>query len=159
LVIKTFGDYLPHTPAGVLGINRLVHFDAGSFEIRDAVGRALAPWEPWGEWAQSLEGHDRKTHGGMVALQMRQNIPPEGYRGYVRALVEPSNLIPNERGIYVDINHHYEILPKEDALGSKEVMAALEDQWQPAITHAAFIIDQLMKQVEEVRKAHAGASA
>jgi hypothetical protein len=159
LIIKAFGEYLPHTPVGVLGINRIVHFDAGSFEIRDAVGRAFAPWDTWGDWAPSFQGHDRKTHGGMIALQMRQGVPPGGYNGYVRALIGPSNVIPSDRGIYVDINHHYEIVARENAVGCAEVIAALEDQWHPATTHAAFIIDQVMKQVEKARNAHATATA
>ncbi|MDZ7762073.1 MAG: hypothetical protein U5L00_17705 [Desulfovermiculus sp.] len=46
-VLKTFTDFLSHTPVGTLGINRAVHFDAGSNEARIALGQKLAPWEAW----------------------------------------------------------------------------------------------------------------
>ncbi|MDZ7762529.1 MAG: hypothetical protein U5L00_20055 [Desulfovermiculus sp.] len=37
-VLKTFTDFLSQTPVGTLGINRAVHFDAGSNEARIALG-------------------------------------------------------------------------------------------------------------------------
>jgi hypothetical protein len=55
LVVRTFKEFLPHTPLAKLGINRVVHFDVGSVEARDRIGAMLAPKEPWGDWA-GLEG-------------------------------------------------------------------------------------------------------
>ena len=37
-----------------VGINYEAHFDAGSFQNRDAIGRRLAPPRAWGEWGKSI---------------------------------------------------------------------------------------------------------
>lgn len=151
LVLKTFGEFLEHSPAGALGINRIVHFDAGDPEVRVTIGRALAPWRPWGEWASSFEGRDPATQGGMLVLAMRQNYAVEGYKGHVRAEVQPSIMIPNQSGIYMHINHHYDFSDRDGGGGCSVVVAALEDRWTDAMSHAEFIIDQIMKLVEETR--------
>lgn len=48
-VCRLFGDILGETPIKAFGINRTIVFGVGSQDVRDKIGRKLAPWEPWGE--------------------------------------------------------------------------------------------------------------
>jgi hypothetical protein len=47
-ITKAFGEALPHTPVRQFGINHSVHFTVGTEEVRNAIGRILAPTQPWG---------------------------------------------------------------------------------------------------------------
>jgi len=53
-VVKTFKDYLSHTPISQIGINRRVHFSVENNANRDRIGKVLAPREPWGKWGGHL---------------------------------------------------------------------------------------------------------
>jgi hypothetical protein len=76
-VLKAF---LIHTPVHQLGINRTVHFSVGSFDVRDKIGRLLAPHEPWGEWGPKISGdpENPQVRGGMRSLLMSQ-LDPRGW--------------------------------------------------------------------------------
>ena len=54
LVMRIFGEQLPHTPISAMGINRNVQFLVGDFRERDRIGRRLAPTAAWASGAQSL---------------------------------------------------------------------------------------------------------
>jgi hypothetical protein len=107
VVLKSFKEFLNHTPIYQLGINRLVHFSVGSFDIRDRIGRLLAPHEPWGKWASRIAGDPDKPHirGGMRSLVMGQVDHGDGLQGSINAKVEPSVLLAD--GIYMDVNDHF----------------------------------------------------
>jgi len=151
-VLKTFTDFLNHTPVGILGINRVVHFDTGSNKARIALGQKLAPWEAWGEWANSFEGEDIEAQGGMVNLTMRQyRSQREGFKGYVQAKIQPSAQLSGNSGVFMDINNHYEVVRLEDAVGCLKVMDVLEEQWGQAMEHAESIINHIMNQIEELK--------
>jgi hypothetical protein len=81
LVVRTFREFLPHTPLAQLGINRQVHFDVGSFETRDRIGELLAPKTAWGDWAPDLSPDDKRSHGGMTSLTMVQKKVDDRARG------------------------------------------------------------------------------
>jgi len=107
LVVRVFGEHLFHTPVTAFGINRQLHFDVGSNESREHIGRALAPTEPWGEIADLL--HLNEEQNGMVSLVMRQNNPlGRSLGGQINIHVEPSNQIGDGKtGVYVEVNDHY----------------------------------------------------
>ncbi len=109
LVVRTFREYLPHTPIGMLGINRKVHFSVGSIEQRDRIGYKLAPPEAWGDWAADIRAAKGKFHGGVRSLVMRQDMVDDRPAGYVQASVEPSVKIRNEMGMYIQVNDHYQV--------------------------------------------------
>jgi hypothetical protein len=68
LVVRTFKEFLPHTPLGKLGINRTVHFSVGSQDNRDRIARMLAPRDPWGEWRPLIDQGEGEKHGGLLSL-------------------------------------------------------------------------------------------
>lgn len=142
-VIRTFKEFLPHTPIEALGIDRYVHFRAPDAAARERIGRMLAPVEPWGECAELLQlGADQN---GMVSLSMRQSRPegrPPG--GQINVKVEPSILIGDGRlGIYVQINDYYAINTAA-ADGRAELLGFLEDGFESSVRRADGIVDHVM---------------
>jgi hypothetical protein len=97
LLSRIFGDLLPHTPVGQLGINRYVHFSVGSFEERDRIARMLAPREPWGTWGQELQSEDQTRAGGLLSMTMIQQNVRDREAGRVQVKVEPSSIIGQGR--------------------------------------------------------------
>jgi hypothetical protein len=73
--IKCF-QYLPETPIRAVGINRDIHFDAGSSYALDRIGDALAPKEIWGDFVR----HGDKKVGGLRSLTMEQATSVDGRR-------------------------------------------------------------------------------
>jgi len=146
LVVRTFKEFLSHTPIKKMGINREIHFSTPSEEVRNAVGARLAPHEPWGEWAEHIEKRDGKIHGGMRTLVMEQSVRDDGLPGYIRTKVEPSNRITN--GIFMQVNDHYQVENLEDPIGSGELIDNLESSFERSITRSEWIADQVMHLVE-----------
>ena len=53
-VLKTFGQFLMHTPIQLVGINYIAEIECPSVEVRDAFGKRLAPKEAWGAWGKMI---------------------------------------------------------------------------------------------------------
>ena len=141
LVVRTFREYLHHTPLNALGINRNVHFNVRTLEDRDRIGRTLAPVEPWGEWAEEL-GLDG-MYGGMTSLTMTQVDPdgrPKG--GRINVKVEPSARIGDGRtGVYVNVNDHYAL---DSARPAEAVIEMLEKHFDESVQRSNRLIDHVM---------------
>ncbi len=144
--VSIFRQLLSHTPIQMLGINRLVHFDAGSFDQRNLLGRKLAPVEPWGEWAKELDGISPEEYGGLNSMTMRQNKVPDRKKGSINAKIEPSTRILNGvSGVFMQINDHYELDTSSDPNGCDEIITVLEKQFDLSIKRSEWIINQIMK--------------
>ena len=143
LVVRTFREFLGHTPIGMLGINREVHFSVGDEETKDRIGNLLAPKEPWGEWGPQIAGGKYpEKHGGMRGLVMEQRELEDRFRGHIQARVAPSTKV--KAGIYMHINDHYEAEAPDDVVGCDEVVSILERQFDVSIRRSEWIIDQIM---------------
>src|ERR1700677_1725949 len=103
LASRIFGDLLPHTPIGQLGINRSVHFNAGTQTERNRIGRLLAPLEPWGSWgAEMIDTETVESNCGLRALTIIQQGRKDRKFGHIQTTVEPSLIISQGRtGIYM----------------------------------------------------------
>jgi hypothetical protein len=155
LVLRTFREYLTHTPVTKIGINRTVHFNVASFEERDRIGNLLAPKVPWGDWARDLAGEPgkRETVGGLRTMTMMQTARKDGHRGTISARVEPS-VFPSliERGIFMEINDHYELGDPATVQGSDAAINILESEWERSIERSEWIIEQIMVLRDEKTK-------
>lgn len=150
LVVRTFGEALPHTPISQVGINRRAHFSVGDEETRNRIGQMLAPQEVWGEWAGSIAGKNPGKHGGMISITMSQVDLDDREAGCIRAKVEPSPLIKSRAGIFVDVNDHYEISDKSSLDGATRITGILERQFDVSMQRSEWIIDQIMALKEKV---------
>ena len=144
LVVRTFQEYLPHTPIGMLGINRDMDFSVGSIEARDRIGFMLAPPNVWGEWAPYIRAAEGKSHGGMMSVEMRQSLVEDRPGGHIQAIVQPSTKIKNQTDIYVRVNDHYEIDDPGKALGCEEVIGYLATKFDDSKRRSEWIIDRVM---------------
>jgi hypothetical protein len=146
LVVRLFKEAAPDSPLAMLGINRDVHFKVASTDIRDRIGKALAPWDVWGDWAQKLEGTDAKKHGGLTNLQMVQRDLDDGRpSGHVQVTVQPSVRVKLPAvGIYVQVNDHYEIADTSKPKDSQEVVEFLAANFDKAVERADALIERVM---------------
>jgi len=149
-VVKAFKECLNHTPIGMMGINRSVHFSVSDENTRNRIGKKLAPQEPWGEWAAAIEGKSIEKRGGMTSLVMEQRELDDRKKGHIRAKLEPSTEIKNYSGIFMEINDHYESENPLQSQGSEEMIAILEQQFEISIKRSEWIIDQIMSLKEQI---------
>jgi hypothetical protein len=146
--VKCF-QFLPETPINALGINREVHFDAGSPSAWDAIGDVLAPKEFWGDFVRA---GDRKL-GGLRSLTMEQAfVSPQGRRqrldgkeGSIQVRVEPSVPVPN--GVFVAVNDHYEPLATDGLSNGRLASELVASRWDASIQYAESLIDRVMRLV------------
>ncbi len=141
-VVKTFKDYLNHTPLSKIGINRIVHFSAKNEANRDRIGKLLAPREPWGKWGQHIDAGEGEEHGGMTNLTMEIRKLDDRGKGFVRITVQPSSKV--DAGIFIDINDHYELSGTDDNLGSDKIIDLLINRFDASIDNSEKIINQIM---------------
>lgn len=145
LVVRIFKEFLSHTPLTKMGINMQVHFDVGSFEVRERIGEQLAPKKPWGQWGPLLSAGKAQKHGGMNSLTMQQKTVDDRVAGYVQATVEPSTRIGRGvSGIYMHLNDHYETEKPDEVTGSQEIIDILENRFHASLQNSEWIIDQIM---------------
>ena len=147
LVGAVFGDLLPHTPVSKLGINLVVHFDAGSQDKRNEIGARLAPPAPWGEWGKLVSSGEGTTRGGMQSLTMIQKNMSDRSAGWVQAKIEPSVRIRGGlTGIYMEVNDHYDLLGT-DAQEARAMVTILRDKFDSSVKNSEKIVDQIMSMV------------
>lgn len=143
-ILKTFGEFLFHTPIRALGINFIVHFDCGSFEAREEFALELAPRAPWGAWGDQIQGAiDGPGHGGLNSIAMKQSTRPDGREGYLVVTLQPSVRVPGGRGIFMMINDHYSFEQAEEK-DSSLAMEVLELGWEKSLQYSQFIINSVM---------------
>lgn len=148
IVVQIFKDLLPHTPISAFGINYGEHWRTETPQQRLALGRALAPLEPWGEWGATFDDDDPQMVGGMSALVMKKPFSPKGtgeniLTGYRRAEISPSTEIPDQlRAVLVGTNHHREFVV-DTARGALPAIELAIEEFDGAIMAAKKIIQQI----------------
>lgn len=141
-VLKTFGEFLIHTPVWAMGINKRVEFDAGSFEQRNKIGHTLAPPQAWGEWSSKLDSINEKGSGGLVSITMRQSVADDREAGYIQTKVEPVK--KSQSGVMVEVNDHYAVERLEDVEGCDYIVGMLRDNFDNSLSESCWIVDQVM---------------
>lgn len=145
LTIRTFAEFLPHTPLRQLGINRQVHFQVKSHDARDAIGHRLAPPDAWGDWTDGIMAKSNHKRGGMTSLTMQQEVFSDDRSGHIATTVQPSTLIPQGLGVFVQVNDHYDATKSGAPDGTLEIMALLKGRFESSLANSDAIIDQVMK--------------
>jgi hypothetical protein len=103
---------LPETPVNALGINREIHFSAGSSAMLQKVGDTVAPKDFW----MPLLMKGEQSFGGLRSLIMEQAIVENGVKlrvdgrpGHVQFKVEPSVRSDVPFGVFAQINDHFDL--------------------------------------------------
>lgn len=101
LVLKAFGEILPHTPVRQMGINRSYEVKCTSESARSQLGMKLAPLGPWGAWGEEIaKAMSGSIHGGMTRIQMLQLPRPDGLDGHIQADVHPN--LTDRTGVFLE---------------------------------------------------------
>lgn len=153
-VVRTFGEFLIHTPVNAMGINRQAHFRVGSEEVRNTIGKILAPHEPWGEWGQKIEGGPGVERGGMLSLTMVQNKLEHRDNGKIMVKIEPSRKLENaDDGIFMEVNDHYAVADAEKSIGCEEMIEILAADFDRSQEMSDTIINGIMDMSKNVSSA------
>jgi hypothetical protein len=142
VISKAFRECLPHTPIRAFGINCSIHFSVGSEPTRNAIGRKLAPLEPWGDWGAEIAKGSGGLRGGMLNLSMFEQEIVDKFRRKITAWVQPSMLMPHDLGVFVAVNDHYE--PIEPPLTADVLLEMLEGSFEPSLEKSRWIIEKVM---------------
>lgn len=138
-----FGKRLPHTPIVQAGINYSGHFAVASPEQRHALGRHLAPIEPWGEWGKELEGSKEIKPGGLRSITMLQPQLPDRQKGHRQVQLEPSvraDIVNPEVGVYMSVNDHYEIAEPGKVVDATECASWVVKNLETSVETAKTIV-------------------
>lgn len=145
--VKCF-QALPETPINAVGLNRDIHFPAGSERAWDHVGDVLAPKDFWADFVKK----DKKKAGGLRSLVMEQSIMKDGRRarldgsfGWIQVKVEPSvnSEIPN--GVFVEVNDHYDMVLGGRSSDGKSVAELVAQRWDDSIRTSEGLVDRIME--------------
>ncbi len=145
-VLKTFQDYLNHTPVHSMGINRQAHYKLPSHEHQMRLGRAMAPLEPWSDWGQEIDKSEEP--GGLLSLTMHEPRTDRP-KGFLRVTIQPSSSIPRKTGVYFAVNDHYEIASRENLTGCEEIMELLDANFEKSVERAERILDRVLTKAEK----------
>lgn len=142
---------LPETPVRAVGINREIHFPAGSLGKVHLIGDTLAPKAFWGEWIS--EGEERI--GGLRSLVMEQGVVREGRKlrkdgraGHIQFKVEPSVRADVPYGVYSHVNDHFDLTHKGEPSDGRAAAELVAEVWDDSIERAELWFDQLMSIVD-----------
>jgi hypothetical protein len=134
---------LPETPINALGINREIHFPAGSSEAWHRIGDALTPKAFWGD----LMNRDAERIGGLRSLIMEQSVSKDGIKtrvdgrpGHVQFRVEPSLRRDLTFGVFTQLNDHYD-LPSSDGRTASDLVTEV---WESAMARSELWFDRIM---------------
>lgn len=123
---------LEHTPVVAFGFNRNVHYKMPDEESWHHLGDALVPKSNW----------DALIYGrvGMQSVSVLSG-PRERLPGRTRTTVEPSVRI--HPGVYIGVNDHYDVLPREDREVSSAVWSStkISNIWADSMDLMNNIVD------------------
>ena len=144
-----FLENLSHTPVKVASINYSCHFAANSVAQRHALGRKLAPIEPWGSWGQSLDEPKLYEKGGLRSLTMSREWDPEQLQKRARVVqIEPSvraDIVNRAVGVYMLINDQFELLDEMDTVTPEKCVNWLFETFDEFITFAKSTVNELQE--------------
>lgn len=154
LVLKLLNDVSPSSTVLKFGINMVCHYKFPSVAERDAFASRLVPpraWGPFGAIVEKSFDEDSDRHGGVMKVQMRQARPPDRSAGWIDVTLEPSQLIPNNQGVAISLNDHYELsiervaeLRGSTRASSEELLGLLESNFDASVNRSFEICDGLI---------------
>jgi hypothetical protein len=133
LVAGAFG-VLSHTPISAMGLNRSTHHEMPTADAWNELGHRLLPKAPW-------EGVLASPGTRSIMVEGRR---PDNRQGFIRAIFEPSNVVP--QGVFQMVNDHYQFSsgdPKTNIRAS-EAIQVLAEAWEESLNRAQAIADHIL---------------
>ena len=145
LVVKTFGDFLFHSPLSMVGINKEAHYSVPSLDALDKLGFLLAPKEPWGKWGSDIGTGDGLKHGGMSQITMEKRELEDRDYGHIKISVEKSGRL--DCGVLMKSNDHFEIREHDKLTGCDEVLNFLSGHFDESMTNVDSVFNHIMSNI------------
>lgn len=138
LVLGVF-RLLSHTPIHKLGINMQLHYRVDTIDRWHEIGHLLAPKKIW---------EDILGKPGLASIVMQDDARGNGYRGFTRVQVEPSQKI--KPGLFMLINDHYEVDPQVTSTGADLLLGVVGEQYEWSLKRGEEICKKLMEATYEL---------
>ena len=149
IVVRIFKEFLPETPIRSFGINAHTLLDVGGWEVRDRMGRTLAPIEPWGEWGAGFPSSDPERNGGMTDLVMKQSSMGDREDGFLQARISPFEL----EKVKLDVNNHFDFgsqWESEERKTGNDAVELLSERFDSSLGQIDFVIQQVLNLAKNV---------
>jgi len=138
-----------------IGVNVNAYYMLDNYEMRDRLGRKLAPIDAWGKWGEQLKKAqalppDDPGHSGMMSIVMRLPMPDDRISGHIDVRVEPSSRLKSPE-VFIAINDHYGISPDAGKASSSDPLAlleVLETRFDSSVQRAEEIMSSLLEQAK-----------
>jgi hypothetical protein len=132
---------LEHTPVGLLGLNRMMHYQVDSEEQWHVIGDTLAPKGIW-------EGIVDEPGMRGVELEAR---PRTELAEHFHITIKPSGRV-KPHGVYFNFNEQHNVSSLDEGLHEAEAPAAhfsnlIEEQWSEARQHFASVTEKLLERM------------
>lgn len=159
LALRCIRELAPTSTIQMLGINVTSFYKFTDLNVRDKVGRALAPPSNWGVWGKEIEDSQSSyspsdsRHGGLIKISMRQGVTDDRPAGYIDVHLESAVRQQNEKtdiGIQIMVNDHYQVNQEgENGEDSSRVVTAklldiLEANFDTSIERAITISNDVI---------------
>ena len=132
-----------------IGINTNATWQLDSHEVRDRLGRLLAPIDTWGRWSEELKQADRygprdPRHPGVAMISMRLPIREDRKAGWIEVRVGPGMSAAPE--IVISTNDHYALPDDEKEPDPLALLAIVETRFDVSIKRAEEIAASILEQ-------------
>lgn len=154
LVLRLMHEVAPASTVLKFGINLTSHYRFVSIPDRDKFASRLVPPAGWGKFGQRVEATfslEGRKHGGLTIVTLRDANPPDRSGGWIDVNVQPSPLVPNDLGVAVGINDHFELSAEEvdrfmaqDRAVSEHLLGMLEKSFDASLQRSFEIADSVM---------------
>ena len=131
LIISIF-ELLKETPISAIGINHLCHYSLKTFEEYRNFGYWFSPVKEFSEVM-----HEPK----MLSVQYVESNSDDN--GSLKLSITPSDLIPDNKSVLINCNHHFQITKKD----AKGMLAVLINNWDDSFMKTDKLIDLLWSKV------------
>jgi hypothetical protein len=157
-VMRALADADPKAVVLQLGINYTAHYDMGTIELRNQLGKKIAPAAAWGTWGdeinKSMEGKLTGTYlqGGVISMTMKLPFHRDAVNGFRSISIQPSEL--RAAAVMFSSNHHHQTaLPLNveasrekisDEESTKLLLTDLSKHFEDSIEAAGIIFQEVL---------------
>ena len=132
-----------------VGINREVHFSAGSEAAADRIGDTLAPKDFWGDFVRNdgkKTGGLQDSHYGAIRDRRATKVGLDGKPGQIQVKIDAPLRVDIPYPISVQVNDHYDLANGPDKLSDGRTVAELvTENFKSSVANSERLIDHIME--------------
>ena len=134
-----------------VGINTNATWRLDDFDVRDKLGRQLAPIDAWGRWSEDLKraaefGPRDRRHPGVASITMRLPLSDDRKAGWIDVRVGPAYSGAPE--IIISTNDHYALPDDEKETDPLALLAVVETRFDASLRRADEVAASILEEAK-----------